>query len=236
MFTMAIVLIETSTSVCSVALSENGQVIAEKVSSESLSHASLLGVYVEEVIQKAKADNIQFDAVAVSGGPGSYTGLRIGVSMAKGLCFGYGIPLISIPTLKMMTLKAINRLKTEAIADAYFCPMIDARRMEVYTALYDSKLRTIQDTKAEIITAESYASLGEERRIYIFGNGASKCKEVIRSSQVVFLDDLHPLASDMALLSERALNERQFENVAYFEPFYLKDFTATTPKNKVFER
>ena len=244
---MGVILIETATAVCSVALSKNGRSVFEKASFDGPSHASLLGVFVDEVVQKAKAEGISIDAVAVSSGPGSYTGLRIGVSMAKGLCFGYGVPLVSIPTLKILALKAINGLIADALADdaladdaladdALFCPMIDARRMEVYTALYDSSLRIVQDTKAEIVTEESYAQLLEKRRIYFAGNGAPKCKSVIHSPQAVFLDDMYPLASDMAALAERALKEKQFENVAYFEPFYLKDFIATTPKNTVFER
>ena len=233
---MAIVLIETATSVCSVALSEKGRVIFEKASLDGPSHASILGVYVAEVVEKAKSESIRVDAVAVSSGPGSYTGLRIGVSLAKGLCFGFGIPLLSVPTLKIMAFKVINGFTAQDVGEVLFCPMIDARRMEVYSAVYNHSLRIVKDTQAEIITGESYASLLETCYIYFIGNGASKCKEVIRSPQAVFLDDIHPLASDMAQLAEQALHERQFESVAYFEPFYLKDFIATAPKNTVFDR
>ena len=233
---MAIILIETATSVCSVALSESGRVIFEKASFDGPSHASVLGVFVEAAVQEAKAYKIRLDAVAISGGPGSYTGLRIGVSMAKGLCCGFGIPLLSIPTLKIMAFKAISNFASAEglLEEVHFCPMIDARRMEVYAALYDSSLRPIQAARPEIITEESYAEMLDKRRIYFVGNGASKCKEVIRSPQAVFLEDIHPMAADMAMLSERALKEGAFESVAYFEPFYLKDFIATTPRNTVF--
>ena len=233
---MAIIHIETATSVCSVALSEGGRVIFEKTSLDGPSHASVLGVFVDEIVQKAKTDKIRLEAVAISSGPGSYTGLRIGVSMAKGLCVGYGIPLLGIPTLKIMAFKVINHIAAAegTQEEALFCPMIDARRMEVYAAIFDSSLRPIEATKAEIITEESYAERLEKCRMYFIGNGALKCKEVIRSPQAVFLEDVHPLAADMAALSERALKEGSFESVAYFEPFYLKDFIATIPRNTVF--
>jgi len=174
---MGVILIETATAVCSVALSKNGRSVFEKASFDGPSHASLLGVFVDEVVQKAKAEGISIDAVAVSSGPGSYTGLRIGVSMGKGLCFGYGVPLVSIPTLKILALKAINGLIADALAadaladdafadDALFCPMIDARRMEVYTALYDSSLRIVQDTKAEIVTEELCAAIRKTPHLF----------------------------------------------------------------------
>ncbi len=229
---MAIINIETATAVCSVSLSEKGQVVFEKASLDGPSHASLLGLFVEEVVKEAKSLDMKVDAVAVSSGPGSYTGLRIGVSMAKGLCFGWNVPLISIPTLDILASKAIKSIADKPL-DALFCAMLDARRMEVYAALYDHSLQKVRDTEAEIITEDSYLSLLKRQKVYFFGNGSDKCKSVISSSNAVFIDDLYPLASDMALLSELAYSGKHFENVAYFEPFYLKDFVATVSKNKV---
>jgi len=243
---MAILNIETATSVCSVSLSENGRVLFEKNSFDGPSHASLLGVFIEEVARicnpcvtvhtdykSARADIV--DAVAVSSGPGSYTGLRIGVSMAKGLCFGWNVPLLNIPTLDILAWKAIQLTGGES-PDVLFCAMIDARRMEVYTAIYDCTLRKIQETEAVVVTENSFSSYLEKQKIYFFGNGAAKCKSLIHSANAIFIDDLHPLAADMAGLSEQAYSNKRFEDVAYFEPFYLKDFIATTPKNLVMSK
>ena len=223
--------IETSTSVCSVALSADGEIVFEKASFEGPSHAALLGIYVEEALAVLKKKGGKLDAVAVSSGPGSYTGLRIGVSVAKGICFGYGIPLISIPTLELMTIPAVKQM--EGASDCLYCAMLDARRMEVYAAIYDSSLRIIRETSADIVDAETYASYLEENRICFFGNGAAKCKAVIHSSNAVFIDDIHPLAVNMVPIAEKAFAAGKFEDVAYFEPFYLKEFQATIAKNKV---
>ncbi|MDR2916795.1 MAG: tRNA (adenosine(37)-N6)-threonylcarbamoyltransferase complex dimerization subunit type 1 TsaB [Tannerella sp.] len=230
---MAIINIETATTVCSVSLSEKGQVVFEKTSFDGPSHASLLGPFVEEAVKESKLLNMKVDAVAVSSGPGSYTGLRIGVSMAKGLCFGWNVPLISIPTLNILASKVIKLVSGE-ISKALFCAMLDARRMEVYAAVYDHSLQKVRDTEAEVVTEDSYSSFLEKQNVYFFGSGAGKCKSVILSPNAVFIDDLYPLAGDMALLSELAYNGNRFEDVAYFEPFYLKDFIATVSKNKVF--
>ncbi len=229
--TMAIILhIETSTTVCSVALSQNGSLISNHVSYDGPSHASLAGVFVKEALS-ALPEGRKPDAVAVSGGPGSYTGLRIGVSLAKGLCFGYKIPLIAIPTLKIMA-SHLNRLKATG-PEALLCPMIDARRMEVYCALFDSRLQVVRPTGADIITEDSYSEYLHNGKVLFFGNGASKCKELIRSENAVFIDDIHPLAADMVLLAEAAFETKDFADTAYYEPFYLKDFVATVAKNKV---
>ena len=230
---MAIISIETATTVCSVAMSEKGRVVYEKVSFDGPSHASLLGVFVEDTVRESKSLGLKIDAIAVSSGPGSYTGLRIGVSMAKGLCFGYNIPLLSIPTLDILAYKAIQTIPIGNSHDALFCAMLDARRMEVYASIYDGTLKTIRDTEAEIVTEDTYTHFQEKRTVYFFGNGAGKCKNIIKSQNAVFIDDLHPLASDMVVLSERAYAEKRFEDIAYFEPFYLKDFIATVSKNKV---
>lgn len=228
---MAIINIETATTVCSVAMSEHGSVLFEKTSFDGPSHASLLGLFVEEAVKESKLSGVKIDAVAVSSGPGSYTGLRIGVSMAKGLCFGWNVPLLSVPTLEILAFRAIETVSDSS--DSLFCAMLDARRMEVYAAIYDKSMRKVRDTEAEIITEKAYDSFLERQKVYFFGDGADKCKNVIQSPNAVFLDNIHPLASDMVLLSEQAYEEKRFEDLAYFEPFYLKDFVATVSKNKV---
>ena len=180
--------IETSTSVCSVALSEGEEVVFEKASFEGPSHAALLGVYMEEALEAAKSKGMKLDAVAVSSGPGSYTGLRIGVSVAKGLCFGYGIPLIGIHTLDILASAAIRKNKEEA--DCLYCAMLDARRMEVYSSIYDSHLNTIRATTADIVDADSYASFLENGKVCFFGDGAAKCETVITSPNACFIDGI----------------------------------------------
>lgn len=223
--------IETSTHVCSVALARGGEVLFERVSFAGLSHATLLGVYCKEAIEYARKEAITIDAVAVSSGPGSYTGLRIGVSEAKGLCFGADLPLISVPTLDVLAYRAITNV---ADAGGLYCAMLDARRMEVYDAIYTQSMDCVRAVTADIVTPETFAAYQNlPGNIYFFGNGAAKCKEVITAGNAVFLDDLHPLASDMVPLSEKAFAQNQFVDVAYFEPFYLKEFVATVAKNKV---
>ncbi|MDR1403810.1 MAG: tRNA (adenosine(37)-N6)-threonylcarbamoyltransferase complex dimerization subunit type 1 TsaB [Tannerellaceae bacterium] len=223
--------IETSTSVCSVALSVDGKIGFEKVSFEGPSHAALLGVFVEEALARAKKEGIMPDAVAVSSGPGSYTGLRIGVSMAKGLCFGYNIPLLAVPTLAIMAYGIIEENKWPA--DMLYCPMLDARRMEVYAAIYDNKLNIIRFTSADAVTTDTYSSFLEKNSVCFFGNGAMKCKKIITSPNAIFIDHIDPLAGNMAALANERFVNKMFEDVAYFEPFYLKEFVATVPKNKV---
>lgn len=223
--------LETSTAVCSAALAVDGAVIFEKIAFDGPSHAVLLGVYVEEAIRVMKAKGLKPDAVAVSSGPGSYTGLRIGVSVAKGLCFGYGIPLIGIRTLDILAAAAAARPET-APCDTY-CAMLDARRMEVYAALYDASLSLLRETAAEVVTSDTYAAYLEKGRVCFFGNGAAKCRSVITSPQAFFLDEVYPEAARMAPLSQAAYQAGRFEDTAYFEPFYLKEFQATIAKNKV---
>ena len=222
--------IETSTTVCSVALSVDGSVVFEKISFEGPSHAALLGVFVAEAIAFSQDEQFRPEAVALSGGPGSYTGLRIGSSMAKGLCMGWDVPLITIPTLQVMALQAIRRYGKN---DCLYCAMLDARRMEVYAAIFDAKLSTDRETNAEIITPDSYRSFLDRTTVCFFGSGAAKCNTVIKSENAVFLEDIHPLATDMVSLAEQTFRTKNFENTAYFEPFYLKEFMATIPKNKL---
>jgi len=222
--------IETSTTVCSVALSVDGSVVFERINFEGPSHAALLGVYIEDVIAFLKKMQYQPDAIAISGGPGSYTGLRIGTSMAKGLCMGWSVPLIAVPTLQLMTLQAIRRYGS---IDCLYCAMLDARRMEVYSAVFDATLSAVRGTSADIVTQELYQPFLDRGVVCFFGNGAAKCRTVITSDKAVFLDDINPLASDMVILAEKSLQLKQFEDTAYFEPFYLKEFLATTPKVKL---
>ena len=222
--------IETSTSVCSVALSVNGDVVFDQISFEGRSHAALLGVFVEEAIAFSKKSHYNPEAIALSAGPGSYTGLRIGTSMAKGLCLGWDVPLIAIPTLQLLTLQAIRRYRKD---DCLYCAMLDARRMEVYSAIYDASLSTLKDTSAEIITSDSYQEFLDQGTVCFFGNGAVKCRTMITSAHAVFLDDIYPLASDMVPLAEQVFQAKKFEDIAYFAPIYLKEFIATTPKNNI---
>lgn len=228
---LSILNIETSTSVCSVALSVDNKVGFEKVSYEGPSHAALLGVFVEEALTLMKKKEIKLDAIAISSGPGSYTGLRIGVSMAKGLCFGYGIPLIAVPTLDIMAYKVIH--ENNLSDDMLYCAMLDARRMEVYATIYDSNINVIRPTAADIVTTDTYSSFLENNKVCFFGNGAAKCKEIITSPNAVFIDNIDPLAGDMIVLANKMFINNKFEDVAYFEPFYLKEFVATKAKNKV---
>ena len=224
--------IETSTDVCSVALSEDGTILFTKEDFDGPQHAVTLGVFVDEVLSMADSHAKPIDAVALSCGPGSYTGLRIGASMAKGICYGRNLPLIALPTLKVMSVPIL--LMDELPEDALLCPMIDARRMEVYAAIYDRALNPVKEVSADIITADSYAEYLREHPVYFFGNGAAKCKEVITHQNARFIDDIQPLARWMFPLADRAFLDGTFQDVAYFEPFYLKEFVATVAKNKVF--
>ncbi len=221
--------IETATQVCSCSLSSNGVLVFNRESHTAQSHANLLGVFTEEAIRFARENNIKIDAIAVSSGPGSFTGLRIGVSEAKGLAYGLEAKLIAIPTLSIMAWTMSKRVEQETL----LCPMIDARRMEVYTSVYDTSLNIIRPTEAKIIDEYSYLDLLVTRKIAFFGDGAFKCKELIDHPNAIFIPDVYPLASNMIELSLKAYEDDMFEDVAYFEPFYLKDFVATKPKNKV---
>lgn len=227
---MALILnIDTATSVCSVALARDGKVIACKENNEGLNHSVLLGTYIEDILKENQTDTRQLDAVAISMGPGSYTGLRIGVSMAKGLCFGAGRPLIAIPTLQALALSVSARLQE----DALYCPMIDARRMEVYTAFFDKNNRTITATKAEIISENSFADILGRGKVYFFGDGSDKIKNTLTTPNACYIEKVETSARNMSVLAEEYFAARQFADVAYFEPFYLKDFIVTTPRKKV---
>lgn len=223
--------LETATKVCSVAVSLNSELIFYKEDTKGQSHSHLLGVFVHEAIQLLRDKNIPLQAVAVSCGPGSYTGLRIGVSEAKGLCYGLDIPLIAIETLQIMAQQVITEELNNGID--LLCPMIDARRMEVYDALFNTSLDKVKTTSANIIDENSFNEYLTDRQIVFFGDGADKCKETIVSENALFLDNIYPRAKDMIMLAEQAFNNQQFVDVAYYEPFYLKEFVGTVPKNKV---
>lgn len=223
--------IDTSTTVCSVALSAGGECLSMRKDESGNNHSRVIGVFTQQLLQEADSNGWKVAAVALSQGPGSYTGLRIGTSFAKGLCYGMDIPLIAIPTLKIMAWAVAQRLKAEgANGDALLCPMIDARRMEVYSAVYDMSLNETEAVNAKIIDQESFSDLLANRKIYFFGNGSNKCKDAIRSHNATFIDGVNPLATDMAVMAHEAYNKKEFADVAYFEPFYLKDFIATKPK------
>jgi len=227
---MIILHIETSTNVCSIALSEGGKCFFSKINTEGMNHAAMLSVFIAEAMDLLKTNSKSLDAVAVSSGPGSYTGLRIGVSTAKGLCYGLDIPLIDVSTLEVLAAPVIASV--EDAENALFCPMIDARRMEVYAALYDSKGYISRKIAADIIDSDSYAEALENHVVYFFGNGADKCKATLTHPNARFLEDVVPLAENMIPIAELAFNEKKFVDVAYFVPFYLKEFHTTAPKNK----
>ena len=213
--------IETSTKACSVAIHKNGNLIALKESvTENFSHSEKLLVFVEELIENSQLKLVDISAIAVSMGPGSYTGLRIGVATAKGLCYGLNIPLISISTLKSMSLGMSLKMKADL-----FCPMIDARRMEVYSAFFDINNIRKRGIQADILDSNSYKNELKEKVIF-FGDGSDKAKEVIKSKHAIFIADFHPSANFIGMLSYQKFLNSDFEDLAYFEPFYLKDFVA----------
>jgi len=226
---MALILqLETSTTSCSVALSLNGEIISVKEMDERNIHASHLTLFISEVMAAGKRSLSDLNAIAISMGPGSYTGLRIGVSTAKGLCFALDIPLIAINTLEAMAhgFKALRN--DDAVL---FCPMIDARRMEVYAAVYNQHLEQILPVEAKIIDEISYSDLLVNQKMIFFGDGAMKCQELLApNSNAEFVPDFLNSAKDLTALAWKKYNNKEFEDVAYFEPFYLKDFLVTQSK------
>ena len=212
------------------AVTEDAHVIFEQTDAEGPNHAIKCGVFVEEALSFAESHAIPLDAVAVSQGPGSYTGLRIGVSMAKGVAYGRGVPLVAVPTLELLCVPVL--LYREDIPDeALFVPMIDARRMEVYAAVYDRALKPLRPVQADIVDADTYKEWLDCGPVYFFGDGAEKCKAVLTHPNAHFIDGIQPLAKHMYPLAARALSKNETVDVAYFEPFYLKDFVATKPKD-----
>lgn len=227
--------IETSTEVCSVALTSDGMVLEHREDYEGRNHALLLSGFIEEMMQYATPRGIKIDAVAVSIGPGSYTGLRIGVSMAKGICYALNIPLLSVSTLELMCVPVL--LHHEEIEDnALLCPMIDARRMEVYAAIYDRSLKTLRPIQADVVDGDTYRQWLDERPVYFFGNGAAKCIDTIAHPNARLIEGIEPLAKWMMPLAERKMFNGTFEDVAYYVPYYLKDFVAKLPKNELIRK
>lgn len=230
---MAIILcIETATKACSVALIKDGEVLSIREQSVQYSHSELVTVYIEEILFETGISLSDLDAVAVSKGPGSYTGLRIGVSAAKGLCFGLDIPLIGVNTLQSMAAGINLDANGLSIDKVLFCPMLDARRMEVYFAVYDINNTEIQQPQALIINENSFSDILKNHLVYFFGDGSTKCKDKIIHENAIFLDNHEPSARYMAAIAQLYFEQAKFENVAYFEPYYLKDFVAGAPKVK----
>ena len=217
---MTILCIETSTSICSAAICMDGKPAEQCICSEGGNHARLLPRYIDQLLQSAKQHGWTIDAVAVSEGPGSYTGLRIGTSTAKGLCYGLNIPLIPIPTLQIIAVAALEKI---ADHNALLCPMIDARRMEVYTAFYTTSLQSTTPVQAAIID-EHFAQQSSAAPLYYFGDGAAKCQSIL--TQWHFIPDIVPQAQYMGALAEKIEKHSTGAEIAYFEPFYLKEFVA----------
>ena len=230
---MAVILnIETSTPICSVALAKNGVVAAVKENEGENLHASQLAIYIEEIFKEANISIKDIDAVAVSEGPGSYTGLRIGVSTAKGIAYAADKKLIAVSTLQSIAIGA--KLSGNFSENAWFCPMIDARRMEVFMAFYDFEGKQQSGVSAKVITENDFEEELNLRPIVFAGNGAEKCKSLITHHNALFIKDIKASAKYMAMLSEKNYEQKNFKDVAYFEPFYLKDFVATVSQKNVF--
>lgn len=227
--------IDTANRFCSVALSENEKLTGLRETMETNAHSRVITIFVDELLKSESLEPGQLDAIAVSAGPGSYTGLRIGVSAAKGLCYALDKPLIAVSTLQAMAFASIAqaKAKSESTGQALFCPMIDARRMEVYSALYDISGKIRREIRAEIIDAQSYQKETESQPIIFSGDGSNKCKDVIPSGpNVIFQDDIQPSAKFMIPIAFEKYQAGEFEDTAYFEPFYLKSFVAGMPRVK----
>ena len=226
--------IETSTEVCSVALTSEGQVLDHRENYEGQTHATLLSQYVKEMLDYARSREMKLDAIAVSIGPGSYTGLRIGLSEAKGLAFGLEVPLIGVNTLQLLTVSTMfnHFIEEDSEKGLLYIPMIDARRMEVYTAVYNPALEPVVEPQAMILDENSFGNLLHQGYTLVaMGNGSDKAHEVLRHERMRFIGGIKPVAVDMMALAEKAYREQMFIDVAYSTPLYLKEFQATKPKN-----
>ncbi len=233
----SILCLETSTEVCSVALSVGGRAVTVREDTSGKNHALLLARFIEEVMKETNLPFSGLDAIAVSGGPGSYTGLRIGVSTAKGLCYASSLPMIAISSLEAMAYHVINKpyiFGIEKKESVLYCPMIDARRMEVYASVYNHAMEKIRRIQADVIDQGSFASFLEIHKILFFGNGADKCKTTLQHPNALFIDHITTSACYLAELAETAFNAGNFVDVAYYEPYYLKDFVATIPTKNIF--
>lgn len=224
---MALILsLETASPVCSVALHDEGVIKASSHLYISQSASSKLAVMVDELLHRCDLKPNQLNAVAVSEGPGSYTGLRIGVASAKGLCYALDIPLIAVNTLESL----VQKVAAQFSDDVILCPMLDARRMEVYCLLANNKGEVLEPTQAKVIDESSFADLLSKNKMVFFGNGAAKCKEAITNPNAIFLSDITPSADQIGELAFKKFQAQQFEDLADFEPFYLKDFLIKKPK------
>ena len=221
--------IDTSTNVCSVAASQDGACIFDKEDHSGPNHAERLGAFVDEALSFIDNHAIPLDAVAVSCGPGSYTGLRIGVSMAKGICYGRDVKLLAVPTLELLCVPVLLR-EMVTDDDALLCPMLDARRMEVYAQLFTRSLREVRPIQADVVDADTYREYLDRGPVYFFGNGAEKCMETINHPNARLIKGVEPLAKWMFPIAERRIAQEKYEDVAYFVPFYLKDFVAKESK------
>ncbi len=220
--------IETATRVCSVALARDGALISFKETKTERSHATNITIFIEQLLSEEGLSPKDLDAIAVSKGPGSYTGLRIGVSTSKGLCYALGIPLIAINSLESMVQGYLEKNKAKNI---FICPMIDARRMEVYTAIYDDALNVLKQTSAEIIEKNSFSEQLKSNKMVFIGEGADKCRPFLEWHKNASFETAGSIsATSMVSMAERVYNKKKFEDLAYFEPFYLKDFVAGKPK------
>ena len=220
---------DTGTAVCSVAVSNDAECIFNKEDHSGPNHAVKLGVFIDEALSFIDNHAIPLDYVAVSSGPGSYTGLRIGVSMAKGICYGRSIKLIGVPTLEVLCVPVL--LHHEDIEDnALLVPMLDARRMEVYAEVFDRALRPVRDIHSDIVDENTYKEYLDKGPVYFFGNGAAKCMPAINHPNAHLIEGIEPLAKNMFPLAEKRIAQEKFEDVAYFVPFYLKEFVAKKPK------
>jgi len=227
--------LETSSDVCSVALSEDGALLFAKEHTRSEEpQESAFSVLVDEALSMADSAAKHLDAVALSCGPGSYTGLRISASMAKGICYGRDLPLIALPTLEVTCVPVL--LRDDLPETALLCPMIDARRMEVYAAVYDRALMAVRNVQADVVDAQTYEPYLSQGPVWFFGGGSDKCRTIITHPNAHFVPDVRPLAKWMFPLAEKAFHAGRFEDVAYFEPFYLKEFIATKPRDLLHEK
>ncbi|MEM1137112.1 MAG: tRNA (adenosine(37)-N6)-threonylcarbamoyltransferase complex dimerization subunit type 1 TsaB [Bacteroidota bacterium] len=226
--------IETATEVCSIALHSNKKLVAYEEIHLQKSHSGYLTVMIEHLMNSCGVAVTDVEGIAVSEGPGSYTGLRIGVSTAKGLCYAWEKPLIAISTLEAMAISAIKNVPSFIQHDHIFCPMLDARRMEVYLALYDKSLSQTLAPQPVIIDNNSLESYSDKHKIICFGNGAKKCKDVLLHENFLFIDGYIPSAKGVGILAQQAYNDKRFVDLAYFEPFYLKTYQAArATKNKI---
>jgi tRNA threonylcarbamoyladenosine biosynthesis protein TsaB len=231
-----ILCLETATEVCSVAIVEDGKVTGYREDVSGQNHSKLLTLFISQLLESNGLKASDFDAVAVSEGPGSYTGLRIGVSAAKGFCYAAGIPLIAISSLEAMAYHVSenqDKYHVEIHPTDMFVPMIDARRMEVFTAIYDSALKPLKKVNALVVDAASFKHFTNPARLFIFGNGSAKCSEILVQRNINFVDGVVASSLNMATLADQKFRNNEFADVAYFEPYYLKDFIATVPKNSV---